>query len=194
MDNLIAAGKAEPMLVAMANGNVPGPGGARGYSSAAMTAFGDELLDNVVPLVEAHYRVLPTAESRALAGLSMGGGQSFLVGLANKGRFGSIGTFSTGLFGGIAPPAVAGAAAGGPFDAEKQVPGLLSDARSFNETLKVLYISVGEQDPRFEPTRKLVAELRSRGLRVEFASFPGSHEWQVWRKSLHDFAQRIFRR
>jgi enterochelin esterase family protein len=192
LDNLIALGKAEPMLVVMANGNVSGPGGARGYSSAAMTAFGDELLNNVVPFVEAHYRVLATAENRALAGLSMGGGQSFFVGLGNRGRFGSIGIFSTGLFGGIAPPG--GAAPGGPFDAEELVPGLLSDARSFNEALEVLYISVGEQDPRFEPTKKAVTGFRSRGLRVEFASFPGAHEWQVWRKSLHDFAQRIFRR
>jgi enterochelin esterase family protein len=123
----------------------------------------------------------------------MGGGQSFFVGLGNKGRFGSVGIFSTGLFGGIAPPGGAGAAPGEPFDAEKHVPGLLSDARSFNEALGVLYISVGEQDPRFEPTQKAVAELRSHGLRVELASFPGAHEWQVWRKSLHDFAQRIFR-
>jgi enterochelin esterase-like enzyme len=120
----------------------------------------------------------------------MGGGQSFFVGLANKGRFGSVGMFSTGLFGGIAPP---GGAPAAPFDAEKHMPGLLSDARSFNKALKVLYVSVGEQDPRFEPTKKAVAELKAHGLRVEFASFPGAHEWQVWRKSLHDFAQRIFR-
>jgi enterochelin esterase-like enzyme len=191
LDNLIAAGKAEPLLVVMANGNVQGPGGPRGYSSAAMAAFGDELLRNVVPFVEAHYRVADGAANRALAGLSMGGGQSFFVGLGNKGRFGSIGMFSTGLFGGIAPP---GGAPAGPFDAEKQMPGLLSDARSFNAALRVLYISVGEQDPRLEPTKKAVADLRAHGLNVEFASFPGAHEWQVWRKSLHDFAQRIFKR
>ena len=171
LDNLIAAGKAEPMLVVMANGNVPGPGGARGYSSAAMAAFGDELLNNVVPFVEAHYRVAAGAENRALAGLSMGGGQSFFVGLGNKGRFGSIGIFSTGLFGGIAPPARRRPPA--PFDAEEQMPGLLSDARSFNDALKVLYISVGEQDPRFEPTKKAVADFKAHGLNVEFASFPG---------------------
>jgi enterochelin esterase-like enzyme len=52
---------------------------------------------------------------------------------------------------------------------------------------------VGEGDPRFEPTKKVVADFRGKGLKVEFASFPGGHEWQVWRKSLHDFAQRIFR-
>jgi hypothetical protein len=133
-----------PKLVVMANGNVSAPGGARGYNSAAMAAFGDELLNNVVPFVESRYRVASGAESRALAGLSMGGG---------KGRFGSIGIFSTGLFGGIAPPGGAGGAPRRPFNAEEQMPGLLSDARSWSDALKVLYVLVGEQDPRFEPTK-----------------------------------------
>jgi enterochelin esterase-like enzyme len=73
------------------------------------------------------------------------------------------------------------------------IPGLLTDPGSFNNKLKVFYISVGEQDPRTEPTRKLVQTFAEKGLKVEFASFPGSHEWQVWRKSLHDFAQKIFK-
>ena len=79
------------------------------------------------------------------------------------------------------------------FNAEEQIPGLLTNSKSFNERLKVLYISVGEQDPRIEATKKAVEDFKSHGLKVEFASFPGGHEWQVWRKSLHDFAQRIFR-
>jgi enterochelin esterase-like enzyme len=195
LDNLIAAGKAKPMLVVIANGNVPGPGGARGgYSSAAMKGFADELLNNIVPFIEGNCRVLANAGNRALAGLSMGGGQTFFVGLGNKDKFDSLGIFSTGLFGGIGRgPAGPGPTAGGAFNAEEQMPGLLSNAQSFNEALKVLYISVGEQDPRLEPTKKAVADLRSHGLNVEFASFPGGHEWQVWRKSLHDFAQRIFK-
>jgi enterochelin esterase-like enzyme len=195
LDNLIAAGKAKPMLVVIANGNVPGPGGARGgYSSTAMKGFAEELLNNVVPFIESNYRVLTNAENRALAGLSMGGGQTFYVGLGNKDKFRSLGIFSTGLFGGIGSgPAGAGPTASRTFNAEEQMPGLLSNAKSFNDALTVLYISVGEQDPRLEPTKKVVAEFRSHGLNVEFASFPGGHEWQVWRKSLHDFAQRIFK-
>jgi len=194
LDNLIAADRAEPMLVVMANGNYRGPDRtSRGYTDPAMKAFADELLNAVVPFVEAHYRVIPEARGRALAGLSMGGGQTFFVGLWNKGRFGSLGIFSTGLFGGIGRPPSAGAPQG-PFDAEERIPGLLSDAQSFNDALQVLYISVGEQDPRFEATKKVVSDFRSHGLDVEFASFPGGHEWQVWRKSLHDFAQRIFKR
>jgi enterochelin esterase-like enzyme len=187
LDNLIAAGKARPMLVVMANGNLPSAGGARGgYSSAAMAGFADELLNNILPFVESHYRVQADAGHRALAGLSMGGGQAFYVGLGHKDRFGSVGLFSTGLFGGINNNA------GRPFNAEEQMPGILTNAMSFNDSLKVFYISVGEQDPRLEPTKKAVEDFKAHGLKVEFASFHGGHEWQVWRKSLHDFAQRIF--
>jgi len=186
LDNLIAAGKARPMLVVIANGNLPSAGGARGggYSSAGMANFGKELIENIVPFVETTYRAIPNAQNRALSGLSMGGGQAFFVGLGNKDKFGSIGVFSTGLFGGIAQASS--------FNAEEQVPGLLSNSKSFNDALKVFYISVGEQDPRLEPTKKAVADFKAHGLNVQFNSFPGGHEWQVWRKSLHDFAQRIF--
>ena len=193
LDNLIAAGKARPMLVVIANGNMPASGGARGgggYNRAGMAPFGNELLNAIVPFIEANYRVLPGSESRALAGLSMGGGQAFFVGLENKEKFGSVGVFSTGLFGGIAGR---GGAAPAAFNAEEQMPGLLTKAKAFNESLKLFYVSVGEQDPRIEPTKKAVADFNARGVRVEFATFPGGHEWQVWRKSLHDFAQRLFK-
>ena len=188
LDNLIAAGKARPMLVVMDNGNLPSAGGGRGgYSSAAMTGFADELLKSIVPFIESNYRVKNDAQNRALAGLSMGGGQAFYVGLGHKDKFGSVGVFSTGLFGGINNNA------GNPFNAEDQMPGILTKAKSFNDSLKVFYISVGEQDPRLEPTKTAVADFRSHGLKVEFAMFRGGHEWQVWRKSLHDFAQRLFK-
>jgi hypothetical protein len=87
----------------------------------------------------------------------------------------------------------AGNTNGKAFDADKEIPGLLSNSKAFNQKLKLLYISVGEQDPRFEFTKTSVAKFRESGLKVEFASFPGDHEWQVWRKSLHDFAQRVFK-
>ena len=188
LDNLIAEGKAKPMLVVMDNGNLPSAGGARGgYSSAAMAGFADELLNSIVPFIESNYRVKADAKNRALAGLSMGGGQAFYVGLGHKDKFGSVGVFSTGLFGGINNNA------GQSFNAEEQMPGILTKAKSFNASLKIFYISVGEQDPRLNPTKKAVADFKAHGLNVEFASFPGGHEWQVWRKSLHDFAQRIFK-
>jgi enterochelin esterase family protein len=132
--------------------------------------------------------VKPGVANRAISGLSMGGGQAFYTGLRNTDIFSQVGVFSTGLFGGINRQP--GAAA---FDPETAIPGLLSQPQSFNSKLKVFYISVGEQDPRIEPTKKLIENFKSKGLKVDFASFPGGHEWQVWRKSLNDFAQKLFK-
>jgi enterochelin esterase family protein len=193
LDNLIAEKKAVPMLVVIANGNLPSAGGARGgggYSRAGMEGYANELLNNIVPFVERTYHVQPDAAHRALSGLSMGGGQAFIVGLGNKEKFANIGIFSTGLFGGIGGR---GGAAPAAFNAEEQVPGLLTNTKTFRDALKVFYVSVGEQDPRIEATKKAVADFKAHGLDVEFASFLGGHEWQVWRKSLHDFAPRIFK-
>lgn len=187
LDNLIAEGKAKPMIAVISNGNVSAPGGAGGYSSGAMAAFKDEMINNIIPFVDKTYRTLTDAKDRALCGLSMGGGQSFYVGLANTDYFGSVGTFSSGIFGGIASPN------GKAFDAEKEMPGLLTKPQSYNDKLKLFYISVGEQDPRVEFTKAAVKKFRESGLKVEFNSFPGDHEWQVWRKSIHDFASRIFK-
>lgn len=186
LDNLIAEGKAKPMIVVISNGNVTAPGRAfGGYSSTGMAPFKEEMTKNIVPFVDANYRTLPDADNRAICGLSMGGGQSFFVGLESPGYFGSVGVFSTGLFGGIRT-------SGSGFDAEKEIPGLLSESDKFNKNLDLFYISCGEQDMRIEHTKKAVKVMRENGLEVEFNSFPGDHEWQVWRKSLHDFATRVF--
>lgn len=186
LDNLIAEGKAKPMIVVIANGNVNTPGGG-GYSAAGMAGFKEEMTKNIVPFIDATYRTLPTAENRALCGLSMGGGQAFYVGLGSLDFFKTVGVFSSGIFGGIRNPA------GTEFDAEKEIPGLLSQSAKFNKELQLFYVSCGEQDPRIEHTKKAVAAMKSKGLEVEFNSFPGDHEWQVWRKSLHDFASRVFK-
>ena len=185
LDNLIAQGKAKPMIVIISNGNVSS--GKGGYSNEAMAAFKEEMTQNIVPFIDKNYRTLAYAKHRALCGLSMGGGQSFYAGLGNLNVFSSVGIFSSGIFGGIASPT------GKSFDAEKEMPGLLSNSNAFNQKLKLLYISVGEQDPRLAYTKAAVSKFRESGLKVEFASFQGDHEWQVWRKSLHDFAQRVFK-
>jgi len=186
LDNLIASGKAKPMIVVMSNGNVS-TGVTGGYSSAGMAAFKSEMTQNIVPFIDKSFRTLATVRNRALCGLSMGGGQAFYTGLESLDCFATVGVFSSGIFGGISNPN------GKEFDAEKEVPGLLSKSKSFNDKLKLFYVSVGEQDPRFEHTKKAVKKFHDSGLKVEFASFPGDHEWQVWRKSLHDFATRIFK-
>jgi enterochelin esterase family protein len=186
MDNLIAEKKAVPMIVVIGNGNATKPGvNARGYNDEAMGVFKEELFENLMPFIEQNYRVKTGPANTALAGLSMGGGQSFVTGLRNTDRFGSVGVFSTGLFGGIREVTE--------FNPETMIPGILSKSDEFNKKLDLFYISVGEGDPRITPTKKLIELFRKNGLEVEFNSFPGGHEWQVWRKSLHDFGQRVFR-
>lgn len=185
MDNLIAEGKAKPMIVVMANGNVSS--GIGGYSSEAMTSFKNEMTQNIIPFIDKNYRTLDNVKNRAICGLSMGGGQSFYVGLQNLDVFSSVGIFSSGIFGGIRNPS------GNVFDAEKEIPGLLTQSDEFNNKLDLFYISCGEGDMRIEHTKKAVATMKDNGLKVEFNSFPGDHEWQVWRKSLHDFASRVFK-
>lgn len=185
LDNLIARGKARPMIIVMANGNVPS--GRGGYSSAAMSRFKQEMTQNIVPFIDSTYRTLTDAANRAISGLSMGGGQSFYTGLENLDCFGSVGIFSSGIFGGISHPGA------NSFNAEKEIPGLLSNTALFNSKLQLFYISCGEADMRIEHTKNAVKEMQERGLEVDFATFPGDHEWQVWRKSLYDFASRVFK-
>lgn len=186
MDNLISEGKTVPMLVVMANGHVGRELNAgSGYSDDAMKIFSDEIINNVIPFVEMNYRVNTDKKSRALAGLSMGGGQSFYTGLKNLNIFGSVGVFSSGIFGGIN-------GLNEKFNAEKQIPGILSDSKSFNEKLDIFYISVGTNDPRLEPTTDAVNIFRKNGLKLFFNTFPGGHEFCVWRNSLYDFAPKLF--
>lgn len=187
MDNLIAAGKAVPMIVVSANSNVrsrnSGMGG--GYSWQGMQTFRSELIDNVIPFVEKNFRVKKDRKNRAMCGLSMGGGQSFYIGLRDPDVFANVGVFSTGMFGGIS-----GASN---FDLEAEVPGMLTDTKTFNNQFDVFFISCGEQDPRIEYTRSIVKKMRDSGVNVRFSSYLGDHEWQVWRKSLHEFAQYLFK-
>ena len=187
MDNLIAAGKAVPMIVVSSNSNVRSRNGGfgGGYSWQGMQSFRSELIENVIPFVEKNYRVKKDRKSRAMCGLSMGGGQSFYIGLRSPEVFANVGVFSTGMFGGIQ-----GASN---FDLEAEVPGMLTDTKTFNGQLDVFFVSCGEQDPRIEYTRNIVKKMRDGGVEVKFNSYPGDHEWQVWRKSLHEFAQYLFK-
>ena len=210
MDNLIAAGKAVPMIVVSSNSNVRSRNGRSsegrqvrldgrvvtdegkanggfggGYSWQGMQAFRSEMVDNIIPFVEKTYRVKKDRKSRAMCGLSMGGGQSFYIGLRDPEVFANVGVFSTGMFGGIQ-----GASN---FDLEKEVPGILTDTKTFNKQFDVFFMSCGEQDQRIEYTRNIVKKMRDGGVEVKFNSYPGDHEWQVWRKSLHEFAQYLFK-
>lgn len=183
MDNLIAQGKAVPMIVVSANSNLAGGGG--GYSWTGMQPFLKEMTENVIPFIDKTFRTKADAKHRAICGLSMGGGQSFYVGLRSPEYFANVGVFSTGMFGGIQQA--------NSFDLEKEVPGMITDTKSFNKNLDVFFITCGEQDQRIEHNKNIVAKMKAAGVNVEFKSFPGDHEWQPWRKSLHAFAQMLFK-
>lgn len=186
MDNLIAQGKASEMIVVSVDSNVPAKSGSRGgYSWEGMQGYREELIDNIIPFIEKTFRVKADKHSRAMCGLSMGGGQSFYVGLRSPETFANVGLFSSGIFGGIS-----GASN---MDLEKEVPGMLSNTSAFNNGLDCFYISCGEQDPRISYTRAITEKMKSAGIDVKFSSYPGDHEWHVWRKSFAEFAQMLFK-
>ena len=150
-----------------------------------MAPYREELLESIIPFVEETFRTKKGAANRAMCGLSMGGGQSFYIGLNEPSVFANVGHFSSGIFGGIAEAK--------PMDFEKEVPGMISKTKKFNRNFKVYYVSCGEQDPRIVPTTAAVERMREAKVDLVFESFPGDHEWQVWRKSFASFAQKIFK-
>lgn len=189
IDNLIAQGKAAEMIVVSVDSNVPAkPTTAPrtgGYSWESMQGYREELIDNIIPFIEKTFRVKADKHSRAMCGLSMGGGQSFYIGLHSTDVFANVATFSAGIFGGINGSTN--------FDLEKEAPGMISNTAAFNASLDNFFVSCGEQDPRINYTRNATDRMKECGVDVHFSSYPGDHEWQVWRKSLAEFAQLIFR-
>ena len=187
LDNLIAERRAVPMLVVMDQGYATRPGaqppaGAPlGGAMAPGSAFEGVLLEDVIPLIDATYRTVPRREQRALAGLSMGGGQALQIGLTHLDRFAWIGAFSGARLG--ATPA------------EQAYGGVFADARAFNDRVRLLYFGAGTEEPQFHQGAKALHEALGRlGVRSTFVEAPGlAHEWQTWRHALHDFAPRLFR-
>jgi enterochelin esterase-like enzyme len=179
LDNLLAQKKAAPMLIVMSNGDTDGTW-AGGSSAEAMDILGKELLGDIIPLVEKNYRVLATRESRAITGLSMGGGQAFTIGLRNMDKFAWVGEFSSGLV------------SDSEFDLNKHLPGFLDDAASVNKKMKLIFLSCGEEDPRINGQLNLVDLLKQRGIKVQWYATPGVHEWKVWRYSLAEFFKLVF--
>ena len=134
LDNLIAEHKAKPMLIVMPFGHVQAShlSGEATPADLKPAAFADDLLDQIIPTVEKTFRVSAKADDRALAGLSMGGGQTVSIGFTHLDKFHSIGVFSAG--------------AGGNNDPVKQYPDLLTDSAATNKKMKLIWICVGDKD------------------------------------------------
>jgi enterochelin esterase family protein len=181
LDNLIAQGKAKPMLVVMPLGygapEVLEPGFAALLDPALRRRntrkFRDALLEEVVPAVEKAYRVSTDRDSRAIAGLSMGGGQALFAGLETD-RFGWIGAFSSAVF----------------EDFPDEFPAV--DAR-VNARLRLLWIACGRDDRLAGANRAFREWLRSKEVRHVPIETAGGHTWMVWRRNLAAFAPLLFR-
>jgi enterochelin esterase-like enzyme len=180
LDNLIAQQKAKPMLIVMPFGHAQAShlSGAVTPANEKSTAFADDLLGQIIPAVEKTFRVSARPDDRALAGLSMGGGQTVSIGFTHLDLFHSIGIFSAG--------------AGGN-DPVKQYPDLLSDPAATNKKMKVIWICAGDKDFALAGAQNLDKILTEHNVRHTFTVTPGIHEWKVWRYSLDEFAPLLFR-
>jgi len=179
VDNLIALRQAVPMIVVMPNGDTDGTWGG-GSSPEGIALLGQELLHDIVPLIEATYRVAPGRENRAITGLSMGGGQAFTIGLKHLDQFAWVGEFSSGLVSDTE------------FRLDRHLPGFLDHPDEVNQKLKLLFLSCGTEDPRFPGQLDLLDVLKQHQIKYVWFPTPGVHEWKVWRHALAEFARRVF--
>jgi len=182
LDNLIAEGKAKPMLVVMDDGGIT-PGAMSGPRRSGAPMFWDKFtevfIDDTIPMIDATYRTIPDREHRAMAGLSLGGTQTWEITQAHLDTFAYIGSFSA-PFGFPEIP--------GGFN------GLLGDPAAFAKQVKVVFISVGTAEGGMTGGgRNFHHALGQAGIKHVYYESPGTaHEWQTWRRSLHEFAPLLF--
>ena len=180
-DNLIAAGQALPLVIALPYGH-PLPLARSGtfddYATPNAAAMAEDLFTDLLPLLNDHYRLKNDRSQRAITGLSMGGGQSLTIGLRNLDQFAWIGGFSS------AAPC---------HDLEATFPELVSNPSAVNDRLSLLWIACGEEDFLLGRNQAFVAWLQSRGIAHQFVLSAGGHDWTVWRKYLADFLPQLFR-
>jgi enterochelin esterase-like enzyme len=192
LDNLIAAGRAKPMVVVMPAGHTRrGPAAGGSMNRTATEEFVNDFLEDVVPLVRKRYRVLTDRNHTAIAGLSMGGNHSLQVAIPNLERFGYIGIYSSGLLGmgrgRGAPPAAELAA-----EWEKRHAAKLDDP-GLKRGLKLFWFSTGKEDFLLESTRATVELFRKHGFTPVYKESDGGHTWLNWRAYLIEFAPQLFK-
>jgi len=201
LDNLIASGTAKPMLVVMAYGYARRAGeqapdlAGKGFGSPEfrkamqdmMAAFEADVTEALIPFIDTTFRTMADREHRAMAGLSMGGMQTFHITLNHLDLFSHIGGFS----------GAAGALTlGRDLDPKTDYNGVLADPAAFAKKVHVLWLGVGTAEPERmrDGVRKLHASLTEAGIAHVYQESPGTdHEWQTWRRNLNDFAPRLFR-
>jgi enterochelin esterase-like enzyme len=178
LDNLIAEKKAVPMLVVMADGNLP----INSFGEEALKVFEKELKMSVIPFVEKNYRVKADAGNRALAGLSMGGLQTLYAGIKNTDMFAYLGVFSSGWF------ANQNELTDGQYEFMK------NNSEKINANLKQFWISQGgKEDIAWKNCQVMVSKFDEMKIKYTYSEYPGGHTWPVWRNNLYNFSQLLFR-
>ncbi|HEU6447398.1 MAG TPA: alpha/beta hydrolase-fold protein [Verrucomicrobiae bacterium] len=181
MDNLIAEGKTRPFIIVMENGGAttrpgftprraPGADG-KPHMIFDFSVFERELIEDVIPFVDANFRTIADQPHRALAGLSMGGMQTHVISLKHLDTFSYIGIFS-----------------GGSISTNE-----IKDLPAFKQKVKLVFVSYGSRE-NDAAGKADVAELKAAGINSVFYESPNTaHEWQTWRRSLHEFAPLLFK-
>lgn len=180
LDNLFAAGRIQPMMVVLPNGRAlkddrwNSTETSQQEKSASFAVFEKDLLNDLISFIEKKYPVLKDRGNRALAGLSMGGGQSLNFGLGNLDQFAWIGGFSS------APNT-------------KQPKELLPDADKAKRLLKLLWISCGDQDGLIRNSKRTADYMKANGVPHIYYIEPGGHDFKVWKNDLYMFSQFLFK-
>lgn len=187
LDNLIAEGKAKPMIIVMDNGYAFRQEEEQTVSNPTRPAmvFEEVMIEEIIPMVDRRFRTLNHRESRAIAGLSMGANQTMRIITGNLNTFAYYGGFS----------GTANYPSAAEIDVESFLGGIFKDADHINDQIRVLWLGVGTTEPAVFPEsigafRKM---LKKQGIDHIFYESPGTaHEWLTWRRSLYQFAQLLF--
>ncbi len=178
LDNLIAEGKAKPMIVVMPSGWTPS-GGQVMTSDATKDPFTKEMIEDIIPFVQAKYRTVANPENRAISGLSMGGIQTLNIGLHHLGTFRYVAVMSSGW--------VSEDDRQGFYQREAaQIP-------KYNGQLKLFWWGWGQTDIARANGLAVIDKFKSAGVKIETMETPGGHEWANWRLYLHEVAPKLFR-
>jgi enterochelin esterase-like enzyme len=191
LDNLIAAGEAKPMLIVMDRGYAVDPNAPKNDRDSGMrrmlqgnNTLTDVFVKEIIPLIDRDFRTVADRDHRAMAGLSMGGFQTFQITLTNLDKFAYLGGFSGA---GFLQPGT---------DIKSMYNGVWADSAAFNRKVKLVYVSIGTDEPErmYQSVHTFHKEMEKAGIRHVYYESPGtSHEWLTWRRSLKQFAGLLFR-
>jgi enterochelin esterase-like enzyme len=177
LDNLIADGKAKPMIIVMMDGN----SASTGFGEQTFKMFESELKQVVIPYVEKTFRVQSDSKSRALAGLSMGGLQTLYAGIYNHEMFSALGIFSSGWL----PNQKS--------ISDAQYDYMKRNAGTLNSNVMFWVAMGGKEDIAYDNCQTMLSKFKELNIKYTYHEYPGGHTWPVWRNNLYLFSQQLFK-